>query len=216
MKVLIEFGNSAKKVNFEEDISLENCLNTISSLYDLNIERLKLQVFDKDFNAFCDLEDITDIKDLCRIKVIDKLGSSIEKIEEVPILPSDDLTNLRRRSWNASNFSISLNLFCLSSQEELSEADKHYSSREKLHKASYKLKREIIDILSKELTCYSLYPTPDMYKSTTETLIKAFPFLRDPIGDGTSCWSIALKYRMQEVRRKTKVDEVKVNAGKFF
>lgn len=218
MKVLIEFGNSAKKVNLEEDVSIEKCLNTISSLFDINIERVKLQIFDKDFSAFCDLEDVADIKDLCRIKVIDKLGSGspIETIEEVPIVPSDDLQNLRRKSWNDSNFSISLNLFSLSSQEELSVADKHYTSTDKLHKASYRLKREIVDIMSKELTCYSLYPTQDMYKSITETLIRAFPFLRDPIGDGASCWNIALKYRMQEVRRKTKVDEVQVNAGKFF
>lgn len=36
--VSIEFGNSAKRVNFEEDVSREKCLNTISSLFDLNIE----------------------------------------------------------------------------------------------------------------------------------------------------------------------------------
>lgn len=216
MKVLIEFGNSAKKVNFEDDVNFEKCVNTISTIFDLNIERIKLQVFDNDFNAFSDLEDMSEIKNLCRIRVIDNLGSLIETKEEVAILPSEDLKNLRRRSWNASNFSISLNSFSLASQDELSAAEILYASTEKLHKASYKLKREIIDILSKELTFYSLYPTQEMYKSTTETLIKVFPFLRDPIGNGTSCWSIALKYRMQEVRRKTKVDEVTVNAGTFY
>lgn len=96
-------------------------------------------------------------------------------------------------------------------------ADKHYASTYKLHKASYKLKREINDILSNELICFSHYPTQNMYKSITETLIEAFPFLRDPIGDGTSCWSIALKHRMQEVRRKTTVDEAKLmQVSSFF
>lgn len=150
MKVLIEFGNSAKKVNLEEEISLEKLLNTVTSIFNLEAERVKLQVFDKDFNAFSDFEDIREIKDLCRIKVIDKLGSFQEMIEEAqPILPTNDSTNLRRKSWNSSNFSISIHSFSLIAQEELSSASNHYAAdNQKLHKASYKLKREIIDILS--------------------------------------------------------------------
>lgn len=118
--------------------------------------------------------------------------------EAQPILPTNDSTNLRRKSWNSSDFSISIHSFSLIVQEELSSASNHYAAdNQKLHKALYKLKREIIDILSKELTFYSLYPTKEMYKSMTEALIGSFLFLCDPIGDGTSCWTI---FKVQDAR----------------
>ncbi|XP_035231913.1 uncharacterized protein LOC118203736 [Stegodyphus dumicola] len=72
-----------------------------------------------------------------------------------------------------------------------------------------------MDILSKELSDYSLYPTDEMYADITKKLIKNFPSLQDPIvGDGISCWKIALKYRMQEIRRKCKCNETSINSGK--
>ncbi|KAG8172798.1 hypothetical protein JTE90_022107 [Oedothorax gibbosus] len=217
MKVLIEFGDSAKKLHLEDNVSIEVCINAISEMFSINAESVKLQIFDAEFNAFCDLEEAIDIKNLSRIKVIDKTATFEDgrsTMEEVHILPAENQKNLRQKNWNASNLSFSVELFSLASREELVDADRNYTSCERLHKASYKLKREIIDIISKELACYSLYPSNDMYKSVAENLIEAFPFLRDPIGDGSSCWIIATKYRMQEVRRKAKVEEVTVNAGR--
>ena len=204
-----------KEFTFEDDVTLDACLNTCSSLFELNRERISLQIFDEEFQAFCDLEDIQELKNLSKIRIIDNLPPTVQETQVPNTVLSDDLQNLRRRSWNASKYSISFESFSLASQEEMLAAAKTYKDTQKLHKASYKLKREINDILSKELTCYSLYPSQEMYQTSAETLIKNFPFLRDPIGDGTSCWNIALKYRMQEIRRKTKLHEVKVNAGKF-
>ncbi|XP_035223567.1 uncharacterized protein LOC118196249 isoform X2 [Stegodyphus dumicola] len=175
--------------------------------------------------AFCDLEHIEEIENFCRIKVLDlddvasKSNSSPEPSTniishiEMSILNKN---NLRKKPWrNGLDFEISKDSFSVISRNELQKAETEYNSSLKLHKASHKLKREILDILSKELSDYSLYPTDEMYANVTKKLIKNFPSLQDPIvGDGISCWKIALKYRMQEIRRKCKCNETSINSGK--
>lgn len=183
-------------------------------------EELKFQIFDSDFKTYCDIENICELKHLSRLKINKETPNQdieIPTYEDTKLKIDEGITdiNLRKKSCtNVNNFNIPLSIFSQISREELALAKEAFEENGKLHTASYKLKVEIHDILSKEITEYGLYPTDEMYTIATKKLIKMYPFLKDSVGEGFYCWKIALKYRVQEIRRKSNALEATINSGK--
>lgn len=217
--MLLEYRLAAKRLIIStQNLTFDSLLTVVKKELNLSEEQLKIQIFDRDFNTFCDMENISELKHLSRLKINDETINDIStaNFEDAKWKTDEEITdpNLRKKSCtNVNNFCIPLSLFSQISREELTLAKELFENNNKLHTASYKLKAEIHDILSKEVTEYGLYPTDEMYTIATKKLVEKYPFLKDSIGEGYYCWKIALKYRVQEIRRKSKVLETKINAG---
>lgn len=219
MKILLEYVKSAKRFTVRDDISSEELKAIIAQEFNICEDKIKLQIYDKDFEAFCDMESLSEVKNLSRIKIINLESSFIldpfqvvETIISSPQTIEPENSGLRTRTWN-NDCKISFSSFDVITSKELKTAEEEFAETGKLHKPSYRLKTHINDILSNELTKYGLYPTRTMYDDITRTLVKTFPSLKEPIGDGLSAWKIALQYRVQEIRRKVKNAETSINSG---
>lgn len=221
--MLIEYCSAAKRIILNtRDLTIESLLSIVKKELSLpENDELNIQIFDSDFKTFCDMENICELKHLSRLKINKETPN---QDNEIPTYEDTKLTinegiimdiNLRKKSCtDVNDFNIPLCVFSQISREELALAKEAFEDKGKLHTASYKLKVEIHDILSKEVTEYGLYPTYEMYTIAAKKLIKMYPFLKDSMGEGFYCWKIALKYRVQEIRRRSNALEATINSGK--
>lgn len=206
MEVCLEIDDTAKRVLIPKIIGESFLKKKISEVLDLTCE-IKIQIFVMKYNSFCDLESISEIEDGSRLKIM-RVGNFESN--------SNCQSNLRNESYNKKRINISIEDFSLISQSELKQAKERFADGGKYHKASYKLKMEINEIFAKKLMKYGMYPTNEMYDNAGKQLITEFCCLKEPIGNGWSGWKIAMKYKIQEIRRNLKSCETILNTGKKF
>lgn len=222
MKILIECEKHCKRVTIEEgtafnDESLNIIIREQFSLHDDT--KFHLQIFDKDFNDFCDLNSIDEIVNLSKLRVILKdaqltTAATNDTVTDNKTTENNENRKLRCESWIPGSIKVNIEDFSLPVRNLLDNALKEFLNNNRLYDPPNQVRKECKTVLENILKRYTVYPTSQQYEEVCWALIKEFPCLREPIGSGISGWKIALRYRIEDSRRKSKsLQEVKINAG---
>ncbi|KAG8180578.1 hypothetical protein JTE90_018197 [Oedothorax gibbosus] len=170
MKIVLEYLQTAKRLSVKDDLSAEELDAIIDEEFGISADEIKLQIYDQEFQAFCDLESSSEVKHLFRIKLINLesftvISELVDTCASSPQTSEPENLGLRTRSWN-NDFKLSFSSFDLITSEELKAAEEEFVATGKLHKPSYRLKSQINDVLSNELKKYGLYIPPEQCTTT--------------------------------------------------
>jgi hypothetical protein len=133
-------------------------------------------------------------------------------------------SSLKHALWEAGKVVITMSNLSLASREELEKANLNYQSqlaknqKPKPHMATYNTKKELADVLGKQLFSFACYPSHDMYVDAAVSLVTSFPCLgsfhetRDKLG--ILGWYGRLVDKLNEIRRNSTHPEVLANKSK--
>uniref|UniRef100_A0A1B6L1X9 PB1 domain-containing protein n=1 Tax=Graphocephala atropunctata TaxID=36148 RepID=A0A1B6L1X9_9HEMI len=219
MKLLVIYKENAKRVIIEEP-SIEHLKEKIKTEFGLEEnQHFVIKIFDSEFNDYCDIENDIEIIPFSKIKV----ETINVDVENVTLTPSQHNSNqnhnespLRNTAWNPTLIKILPEDFSSQARTQLLEAMRVYNEKGKLFEAPFAVKKECKTVLATILLKCTYYPTTEQYDAVCRALIRDFPCLREPIGSGFSGWKCAVRYKIEDERRKEKssITEIKNNSGK--
>jgi hypothetical protein len=133
---------------------------------------------------------------------------------------------LKNEHWEAGKIVVTMIDLSLASREELEKASLKYQSelsngeKAKPHMASYNTKKELTDVLAKQLFSFACYPSNQMYVDAAVSLVTSFPclgtFHRTKDHLGIHGWHARLVDKLCEIRRNSKHPEVLANKSKSY
>lgn len=212
MKILIQYKTSSK---VKEILDHNDIYNIIESTFGIKREFFSLQIYDKGFNEYVDLEDLSTLEDKSKIKVIDlainpdsqrtNFSSSISAIalsQTIVDAEVDVILDLKSQ-WPSSvtlpitDFSEPL-LKALENEQEL----------------NWSLSSELVNHLASYAYKFKRYPNKTQRMQICEVLVQTFPHLKNNIGLGTGGWELKLLNKLKKMRQNDTSLETQLNRSK--
>lgn len=218
MRLLLLFKEHSK-VRMVQDLTDLDSL--IQQTYDLAPKSYYLQIYDKDFDEFIDLEDATSVQDKDKIKIQllqpsspveafcpeNSLSLSTSSIvdEDVNIVVQPEDVSIVVQPAHQLQWPHEVMLPFKDFSGPLQEA---LSSQKNL---SWDHSREIIGHLANYAYSFKPYPSKRERLQICEALVQRYPYLRNDVGAGVGGWELKLLNKMKKLRQSDESLEVKLN-----
>ncbi|XP_064469659.1 uncharacterized protein LOC135384385 [Ornithodoros turicata] len=225
--VIVPHANVRRKCHLEEGnlTALKNAIAASPGLAGSVDDEDKIEIFDKDFNDYVDLEDGDEIYNMSTIRVLRSCLPALTNQEHGhiqdmslpgPSAPPMDSAGFGMGSTEHGSFNIMM-----------SDADNHNGDGYSLPDfgavhallrpgvpLTSSVHKKIFTILFQSMIKLSITPSRKFYSKVVSLFLQQYPFLADIIGSGDESWITSLKTKFKNERRKMPHDE-RVMANKL-